>query len=142
MNLGFKLLNLLGKLGDCGVAVYYCRLFFLQLLLQRLMLGPQLHVLPSQGIQLIGRFAHLLLSGLELEIDGIELGNGGIELGSEFSDFLVDCDDLVLILNCFLLELTRYLSAVLLQLNVVRFKLSQFFIEVLELGLFLVDVVF
>lgn len=77
------------------------------------MLGLQLHVLPSQGIQLVGTFAHLLLSGLELEIDGIELGNGGIELGSDFSDFLIDCDDLVMILHCFLLELTRYLSVVL-----------------------------
>jgi hypothetical protein len=99
MNLGFKLLNLLLKLGDCGVAVDYCRLFFLQLLLQRLMLGLQLHVLPSQGIQLVGAFAHLLLSGLELSKGGLKLEIGGIKLGSEFGQFLVDCDDLILVLR-------------------------------------------
>jgi hypothetical protein len=99
------------------------------------MLGFQLDVLPAQGIQLVGAFVHLLLSG-------IELGNGGLELGSELSKFLIDCDDLILVLHCFFLELTRYLSVVFFQLNVVRFKLNEFFIHVLKLDLFLVDVIF
>jgi hypothetical protein len=66
------------------------------------MFGFQLDVIYSQGIQLVGTFAHLLLSCLEL-------GNGGFKLGSDLSKFLIDCDNLVLILHCFFLELTRYL---------------------------------
>ncbi len=92
-------------------------------------------MLPAQGIELVGAFVHLLLSG-------IELGNGVLELGTELIKFLVDCDNLVLILHCFLLELTRYLSVVFFQLNVVRFKLNEFFIHVLKLHLFLADVIF
>jgi hypothetical protein len=39
------------------------------------MLGFQLDVLPAQGIQLVGAFAHLLLSVIKLD-------NGVLELGS------------------------------------------------------------
>ncbi len=69
------------------------------------------------------------------------MGIGRIELGSELSDFLVESDDLVLVLGCFLLVLIGDLLAVLLQLCVLGFELGEFLLEVFELGLFYVDVI-
>jgi hypothetical protein len=69
------------------------------------------------------------------------VGIGRIELGSELSDFLVESDDLVLVLGCFLLVLIGDLLAVLLQLCVLGFELGEFLLEVFELGLFYVDVI-